>query len=465
MKQVLLLCGFLSIFSTISAINYSSISSSQESNEYLRTSSPAELNHYGAVLSCEMPPPPTTTELHPNYAGFGPVTDGVDGYDTNQNIGALWVTGATNWEFQFTDPFGNVISYITGNLNNNLNLNNVDEICYGTNYDVVVQPMVGGVWCGFGNSVNIIMEDYPTTKLQAGYCGATISSLIEYIYPVTVGNVEEYRYRLTTDNGATIFEYDTDFIGDFQLDQSPFTRYNKIYSVEVKAKVCGVWGPYDESCTIIIAPIPFTQLMPEFCDGEFVPQVEFQWIPGATEYWAKIYPTDPDNENLPALGTPVLYHISNPSVPFILLGSIGLEPGNAYAVAVKPFVGEQEGDYGQHCLIFYDYAPEAPNGPPELDGPYMDYEEEKDSETNDSKLTLYPNPNTGNNFFLSSTDELLGDVRIYNLTGELVFINRVLLQEGQNEISLNKVLDPGIYTLFFSDGIDVQQGIKFIVKN
>ncbi len=390
-----------------------------------------------------------TAQLSASYAGLGPDQGDEPGYDTYQVIGAGWVTGAQDWTFQFTDQLGNVSTYVAGNFNNTLNLQNVTpDLCYGEIYDVQVDVMVGGVWCGFGPVVQIIMEDEPLTALQPAYCGET-HDLYTIIQANYVGNAEEYNWQFSTDNGTTTFQYNSGINQWVDLSDIPEMRYSKIYECWVQVKVCGVWGSFVESCFFTTSPLPYTTLEPAFCGVPYVGNAQFYWVPGATEYWAKVYPTDPDDPNFLPLGPAVLHNITNVALPVVPLFSMGLTSGNVYAVQVKPFVGEQQGDYGPVCLIYYDVPP---GMQPQIDPSSLS------SNTSGSTLKIWPNPNSGSNISvdvsqMTSTYEL----NIMDMAGKLVHSAQYEPGDNTLEVNFEQTLAMGVYHVFVRNETDLLQ--------
>ncbi|MFT4678109.1 MAG: hypothetical protein ACI9RU_001092 [Litorivivens sp.] len=390
-----------------------------------------------------------TASLSASYAGLGPDQGDEPGYDTYQVIGAGWVTGAQNWTFQFTDQSGNVSTYVSGNFINTLNLQNVTpDLCYGEIYDVQVDVMVAGVWCGFGPTTQIIMEDEPLTELQLGFCNTThdLYTIIQCVY---IGNAEEYNWKFSTDNGLTEFQYNGGANQWVDISDIPEMRYSKIYECWAQAKVCGVWGEFSQSCFFTTSPLPYTNLEPAFCGVPYVGNAQFFWVPGATEYWAKVYLTDPDDPNFLPLGPSILYNITDVSTPVVPLFSMGLQSGNVYAVQVKPFVGEQQGDYGPVCLIYYDVPPGmAPNyNPGSLN-----------SNSDGATLKVWPNPNTGTGISVDVSQQNSNyELNVLDMTGKLVFSQEFDAGDNTLEVSFDKTLSMGIYQVFLRTETSLQQ--------
>ncbi|MCB0761549.1 MAG: T9SS type A sorting domain-containing protein [Flavobacteriales bacterium] len=395
-----------------------------------------------------------TAQLGASYAGLGPDMGDEPGYDTYQVIGATWITGAQNWTWQFTDGSGNVSTYTSGGINNTLYLQAASpDLCYGETYDVQVDVMIGGVWCGFGPVVQIIMEDEPHTKLQSSYCGNTYG-LYTSVQAVYVGNAQEYNWKFVTDNGATEFQYNAGASQSLFLDDIPEMRYNKIYEVWVQVKVCDTWGSFNESCLLQTAPLPYTWLEPEYCNMEYASVAEFTWVPGATEYWAKVYLTDPDDPNFLPLGPAQLYNVTNVALPVIPLYTMGLQSGNVYAVQVKPYVGEQQGDYGPVCLVFYGVPVTVAGGDNYSFSAFPDLT---------SALQVWPNPNNG----MEITVDVSGIDSEYRIlvmdgSGQRLINNTYEPGNAVENLSFNGQLSAGIYHVALMTAQETRQ-CKFIV--
>ncbi|HEX6426869.1 MAG TPA: DUF4979 domain-containing protein [Niastella sp.] len=85
-------------------------------------------------------------------------------------------------------------------------------------------------------------------------------------------------------------------------------------------------------------------------------------------------------------------------------------------------------------------------------------------ETMDNKIMLYPNPVTGNRFFIKTNNELSDkavQVKVYNMYGTIV-LHKVISQSrgGVLEIRLDKVLATGVYMVQLND----RQAVKLVIE-
>jgi hypothetical protein len=85
-------------------------------------------------------------------------------------------------------------------------------------------------------------------------------------------------------------------------------------------------------------------------------------------------------------------------------------------------------------------------------------------ETAGSKIMIYPNPVSGNRFFIKTNNEFFGkavQVKVYNMYGTMV-LYKVISQSGAGvlEIRLDKVLATGVYTVQLND----RQAVKLVIE-
>jgi hypothetical protein len=85
--------------------------------------------------------------------------------------------------------------------------------------------------------------------------------------------------------------------------------------------------------------------------------------------------------------------------------------------------------------------------------------EDLTQDNNTELLHLIPNPNDGSFKVVIDNDNPRGELFVYNLTGRLVYSQRV----DQNEIALNLQLDKGMYVVYWVDKT-VTESKKMIVR-
>ena len=299
---------------------------------------------------------------------------------------------ATRWQFTDINTLDEYTFQVNG-TNSVLNLNAVGGLCFGTSYDVLVQVQVDGYWCGYGAVRQIIMEAAPTTELEPGYAGQNYD-LNDDLKARFVGAGQSIQWRLTTDNGMTeVIENSAANSSYLYFDQTTCLRYNRIYTVEIRAFYCGVWGPWSTADFIITNPIPYVNVRPQFCNTTQFPGATLQcdFLPIVDSYAWQISPIETGDVTMTPVGPAIVAYSVNTS---LYLLPLGLTFGQSYRVGAKPLLGTvdacndpQEGDYGYFCPILI--------GNPNAVLPDYDYrssESESIFEQPEPEFAVFPNP-------------------------------------------------------------------------
>ncbi len=393
--------------------------------------------------------------LRPNYLGLG--LSG-DGYSINEIVNREFFTtpgpvSKTGWLFVCDQDGTELYKEVTG-TSTILNLNQVGGICYDKTYTVYVRVMIGGVWCGYGEGRQIIMEPAPRTNVLPQYCGQTYDLGSGTIGAASLSNEQQFEWMFTTDNGNTVFTaLSTPGISIIQLENIPEMRYNKVYQVQVRANICGSWGPWSAICSIIISPLPYTYLEPVYCNTTVTNGAVLlcEFVTNADTYVWQLAPIACGDGSVVPIGPAQLFYQSGPALSLQLAT---LTPGTCYRVGVKVFVGEQQGDYGTFCQIMTTGTPPlAPPAPSSL----MGYDPETGPEgisITDASFTIYPNPSNDGNFALifnkvqnSSTLQFL----VFDATGKLVH-SELQANNGDINYRLRKSnFEPGMYIIHALD--------------
>lgn len=300
---------------------------------------------------------------------------------------------ATRWQFTDINTLDEYTFQVNG-TNSILNLNAVGGLCFGTSYDVLVQVQVDGYWCGYGAVRQIIMEAVPTTELEPGYAGQNYD-LNDDLKARFVGTGQNIQWRLTTDNGMTqVIENSAANSSYLYFDQTTCLRYNRIYTVEIRAFYCGVWGPWSAADFIITNPIPYVNVRPQFCNTTQFPGATLQcdFLPIVDSYAWQISPIETGDATMTPIGPAIVAYSVNTTALYLL--PLGLTFGQSYRFGTKPLLGTvdgcddpQEGDYGYFCPILI--------GNPNDLMPDYDYrfgESESIFEQAEPEFAVFPNP-------------------------------------------------------------------------
>ena len=354
-------------------------------------------------------------EVRPGYTP-NPATDaGLAGYKVAETTRRTWnsifpfninsiVTGS---RYQFTaQSDGTQFTHDISGTTELLNLNSVPgPICFNETYDVMVQVQIEGQWCGYSTIQPIAMESEPTTSLNASDINGT-TDLSAGISATFVSSSSILYWRLTTDNGQTVIDYDYNLQGwgNLNLPDPPCLRFNKIYTVEIAAEHCGQIGSHSQPVNIFIENVPYTKVRNVYCGtDQFIgATILCDFIASVDTYawqWGEIVEDDPE---MTPIGPAIVTYTDDATLYLLGLVSDGLQSGTAYRVGVKPLLGidaagnldacdeVQEGDYGEFCQVVIN--PLAPPGEANgltKEGPKIEDEKEVDLVSNGNHVDLY----------------------------------------------------------------------------
>lgn len=315
--------------------------------------------------------------LRPNFSPDPPVDQGLLGYKIadqtkRNNINAAYypadltpLVQATMWELVDVDD-GTVYTHTITGTNSVLILNDVqtpDQLCFDRTYSVRCQLRLDGKWCGYGPAYDILTESYPEVKVLPEFLNQAYLLQPGFLRTNYLGDGQQIEWHLETNQGSPDGPMEIDYanVGSSStycyFQNVECMRYNKIYSVEVRAEYCGMYGPWSEPAAFYTSPLPYTYVRPEYCgldlyagEGIFA-----EYIEGADQYAWQAAPIDPADATMTPVG-PAL--VTTTPTTAVTMGSLGVELGATYRVGCKPVLGVfdtcddyQEGDYGYFCPI------------------------------------------------------------------------------------------------------------------
>ncbi|MFH2142866.1 MAG: M6 family metalloprotease domain-containing protein [Bacteroidota bacterium] len=201
---------------------------------------------------------------------------------TNTIIYADGISGATNYEFQFTNTttldvnnrttesvWGSTYAY-----RNYLKLCYIPDIQYGYTYDVQIRALVGGVWSEYWTVCQLTLGG---TKLRDDFCDVIISNSNTLIYCDGIIGSTNYEFRFTNtvthvENTRTTayvwgaYAYRT----YMRLYYIPGLSWGSTYDVDVRAYINGSWTPYGQVCQLTYGPGAKNGSMDETGTGMFM---------------------------------------------------------------------------------------------------------------------------------------------------------------------------------------------------
>jgi len=336
-----------------------------------------------------------------------------------------------------------------------ITLNQIPGLCYDRIYMVFCRVQIGGIWCGYGVGRPIRMAEYPITSVipvtgGVTQCGGTFDIYQSQLLATFVAPGQIFQWEFTTDNGQTVIICQgAPGSSIMVLDSCNGLQYNKIYSIRIRVQICGVWGPFiSTNCFILTSTIPYTQLRPDYCPALVGAgsNIIANYVANATQYAFKVFPIDCNDPLMQPTGiAQTVIHNSN----IFPLNLISVSPGQCYGVQVKPFIGNQEGEFGATCKITITGPIANPNGmaaEPDL----------KSMETGlhqDELFMLYPNPNNGTFEILLDTaredEQILFEV--FDLSGKRV-MSEQRTNAGRMVYTMQADLQAGMYLMRVQSG-------------
>ena len=396
--------------------------------------------------------------------------DGLPGYKINQNIFRTNYTPynglvqATRWMFEDISN-GDIFVYIVSGTNGLVSLNTLGGLCFGKTYDVSVEIRVDNFWCGYSVVRQIYTEAVPTTTVEPAYIGLTydLSQDLKAIF-VGAGQNLEWRF-ITNNNNDTILHSGVNSSSHAYFSEMECMRYNRIYSVEVRAEYCGVFGPWSSPVFIIIESLPYVNVLPQYCNTTQFPGVTLlcDFVEIVDSYAWQLTPIEAGDPTMTPIGPAIVTYSVNTTALYLL--PLGLQFGTTYRVGVKPLLGTldscndpQEGDYGFFCPITIGN----PSAPPVL--PRSVY---FDSDARVGELGVFPNPSTNGIVTLSLQDIQVfgeGSVEVYDQLGKLVRADYFSALEEATFIELNLSNQaPGRYSIVLH-GNGFKQSTSVVVQ-
>lgn len=404
------------------------------------------------------------SEVRATHAPVPPVDGGLPGYKIpdqcarNQYGGQNTLIQASRWYFVDVDNGDEFVLNVAGS-NSLIVLNSVGALCHGKTYEVRTEVQTDNYWCGTSTVRTILTEAVPVASIVPGVIGQTYTAN-DQISSFFVGTGNIFEWRFTTDNGNTQFTIvNTPNTTILSLSSVECLRYNRIYTIEVRAQYCGVWGPWSEPGFIFTSTVPYVDLRDQFCNTvqtvnsyilcDFTPNVDsFAW---------QFAPVDPSDPSMTPIGPAIVTFSSTTTIHLL---PVGLTPGTTYRVGTKAIYGltdgcgtPQEGDYGNFCTITIA----GPNtlgvpGTAEDDSNVAWIPTQPNLESESGKLTVYPNPlDQGNlNVVLPSVEtEGVLTIAIHDLSGRLIYTEVRAVDQGAQLMQVPRPygLQPGQYLL------------------
>ncbi|MDP4826388.1 MAG: T9SS type A sorting domain-containing protein [Flavobacteriales bacterium] len=339
---------------------------------------------------------------------------------------------------------------------------NIGNLTAGDTYLVRVAPY-------FSTSgpapFDICVQAIPDTRCDYGSGPYSLCNLFKADWVSS----DDYIFHFTSQTSGITYDYQSGGANTFVvLSNVAGLGWDDTYDVSIDA----VWNLADgngtsediavlgdEPCSIIVNPVPATQLRASDNQANFGPHFLGGYV-AATPFvcgvvdWTWTF-TNVDGSQLP------ITHLRGSSNRFIQLNTIpGLVPGAVYSVTVKP-------EFANGAVTLPGVAELLSIiGPVNMEGTIaspvvIEEGAERLDVTDVTAAALYPNPNNGELVYIN-VNNIAADVDritvdIFNGMGSLVMSEQIAVSGAnmQNVLSLNG-LASGVYTVKINVGSDVQ---------
>ena len=210
---------------------------------------------YGAICTITTPVI-STTQIVASQCGMTLGT-------MNQYINCVYIAAASDYRYRITHAASGFSTvYTKGTYHSYFQMSNVSGVTYAKTYNVEVAAQVNGVWGSYGSICTITTPALPTPKLTTAFCGATLSTMYQFICSDFVPGATSYEYRIANSgSGFSATLVKNTYITNYQMSVVPGVQYAKTYTVDVRAYINGAWGAYGAACSITT---PLSPIAPNF---------------------------------------------------------------------------------------------------------------------------------------------------------------------------------------------------------
>ncbi len=340
-----------------------------------------------------------------------------------------------------------------------IQLDDVPGLEYGKQYlvsaqhkvKVNVNGSVSEVWSNFQEECLIgLQATVPQTQLKAEFCPSADLYLEQQIQAVPVLGATQYRFRFSgggdtfveSSNNYSVFLYNVGAVGNG-------LQYATVYSVEVDVFVNGEWSGYGPACTVPMQTQPeATALQSTYCNGTYeYPQnpnyLLAEPVLGAEYYEWRFTPVGGGTaQTQTTVGISLAMH----------LATVDLSAGGDWDVEARAFAGGVLGDYGSVCSVTI-------NATGAMARPTDDTAEVKVVDATAIGASIYPNPTTGEQIFITLTDLVDENqqitVEVVDITGKTAHSTQLVNKGAQANfvVDFDNPLSKGMYfvNLYIND--------------
>ncbi|MCB0395300.1 MAG: hypothetical protein KDD36_01525 [Flavobacteriales bacterium] len=305
--------------------------------------SPAAVTAFGSFTLASVIP---TTNLQSAFCDMAGLT-------LSDTLLADTVSGVTSYEFYIFDSTGFARYVVRDDVSLPLSL--VSGLKYGSTYQVQVRVLVGEKLGAYGDTCDIIFDEFAPTSLTSTWCDVDDVSIADTLQAQVVPGAKGYEFLV--EDTATAATYSKTYVrnsrdGKLPLIAMDSLEYGITYRVAVRYFVGEDTITWGDTCHIELIDHPLTKLQSEWCpanDLTLADTVEAEIVPGALHY--QFYFEDT------ATGATFTAEYTNDTYRLALDDVDGLEYGVTYLVTAKSIVGLDTSAYGDTCYIGLDIHP------------------------------------------------------------------------------------------------------------
>lgn len=331
-------------------------------------------------------------------------------------------------------PVGLVINSSTG----------VIDLSASTAGTYTVTYTTGGN-CTDVQNTQVTIESCGTTKLHNVSCGVTLQNSYDIIYAKPVTGATGYIFEVSNNSlGYNQTKLAWNGGRAIRMDQFPGIQLNTTYNVRVKVVKNGAEGQYGMACQVTTAatyspdPLPTSKLMDNYCGitlNNLSDVIYCKAVTGATGYIFEV-----SNNGLGYIQTTLAWN-GGRAIRFDQLA--GIQMSTTYDVKVKVILGSDTSLFGSICTITTPSQTMIQNETARFIG-----EEVVEEEKLPTTLSIYPNPNSGEQLNVMMDNLTPNTTLIITDIYGKVILNKPLnteLSQYNVEVKFENKLTSGIY--------------------
>lgn len=135
--------------------------------------------------------------------------------------------------------------------------NLLNGITFQTQYTISIRARINGVWADWGQPCTITTPEVVHPQLRADFCDKELQLTDKYIYCTPIPNAERYYYEYRKETTGTLVGHSAspsyaptvNWTLATSVTPGPLLQ-GETYTVTVKVKLNGLWGPYGDTCRI-----------------------------------------------------------------------------------------------------------------------------------------------------------------------------------------------------------------------